>query len=156
MATSILEQVVQELHLGGCSGYLGRDKIVALVGERYSFASYRDQCCQVNYAEFVNSPRVVKRIQAFISHCRFHMLCGNWEDVTVIMAFIPGLPKTRRVETVICGRRLIMKDDFHFIPYSNIADAFHVVQLFFLEVLRLHGLPEMIVLDRDLKFMSYF
>lgn len=85
------------------------------------------------------------------------MLCGNGEDVIVIMDFVSGLLKTTwRVEPVICGRRSIMKDDFHFIPYSNIADGFPVVKLFFLEVVRSHGLPKMIVLHRDLKFMSYF
>ena len=34
-ATSIREHVVQELHSGGCSGHLGRDKAIALVDDRY-------------------------------------------------------------------------------------------------------------------------
>lgn len=44
----------------------------------------------------------------------------------------------------------------HFIPCSNALEASKVEQLFFQEVVRLHGLPKTIVSDRDTKFMSYF
>eukprot|EP00268_Persea_americana_P019401 TRINITY_DN19948_c0_g1_i3.p1 TRINITY_DN19948_c0_g1~~TRINITY_DN19948_c0_g1_i3.p1 ORF type:complete len:114 (-),score=16.65 TRINITY_DN19948_c0_g1_i3:82-423(-) len=43
----------------------------------------------------------------------------------------------------------------HFI-LSNISDAYKVAQLFFKEVVCLHGLPKTIVPDCDTKFMSSF
>ncbi|PKI47632.1 hypothetical protein CRG98_031983 [Punica granatum] len=44
----------------------------------------------------------------------------------------------------------------HFIPYHKSDDTSHVADLFFKELVRMHGIPMSIVSDQEPKFLSYF
>jgi hypothetical protein len=44
----------------------------------------------------------------------------------------------------------------HFIPVKSTYKAINIAEIFMKEIFRLHGIPKMVISDRDVKYTSTF
>jgi hypothetical protein len=76
-----------------------------------------------------------------------------WADI--VIDFIKALPKVQG-KTVILSIVNRFSKYCHFIPLAHPYTAESVTHAFFADIVRLHGVPQSIVSDRDLVFTSAF
>lgn len=147
---SLRQQVVQELHN---EGHFGRDKTLALVAADFYWPKLTS-----DVARFVDRCCVCQRSKGVLTNAGLYTPLpvpeGPWLDVS--MDFVLGLPRTQRASDSV----FVIVDRFykmaHFVACRKTMDAARIAQLYFREVVRLHGVPKSITSDRDQKFISQF
>ncbi|KAL5779238.1 hypothetical protein ACOSQ2_009975 [Xanthoceras sorbifolium] len=137
---SLREQIIRELHGNGLGGYFDRDKTMTMVADRYYWL-----ICTKMWKRFAQNTGLYLPLPTPEA---------PW--VHLSMDFMLGLSKIAKGFDSI----FVVVDRFskmvHFIACSKATDALHIADLFFKEVVKLHGLPKSIVSDRDVKFMGHF
>ena len=145
--------LVKESHGGGLMGHFGVAKTLVILQERFYWTHMKRDVERI-CGRCVTCRQAKSRVQPHGLYMPLPILSELWIDIS--MDFVLGLPMSK------CGRDsiFVVVDRFskmtHFIPCHKINDASHVHDFFFKETVRLHGMPMIIVLDKDAKFLSYF
>lgn len=153
-APNVLIPLLQSHHDSRIAGHLGFDKTYASMHPLFYW------------------PAMTKTIRKFIESCascqrnkpRNHMPYGplqvlpiptrRWEQVS--MDLITALPKTRDGHDAIVVFVDRLSKMAHFTATTTRVTAPGLAQLFFDTVFRQHGMPKIIVSDRDTRFTSLF
>jgi hypothetical protein len=147
------ENMLKEKYNGGLVGHFGHDKIFAKLNDSNFWPGMR-----TDVKKFVDSCRICQHMKGKRKNTWLYQPLPiperPWDAMS--MDFILGLPRTQR----ICDLIFLVVKKFskmaHFIPCYKTSDTTHIANLFFKEVVRLHGLPRSIMSDRDTKFIGNF
>ena len=122
-------------------GHFGPNKILEVLKENFYWPHMRkhvDRHCKSRIA----CMRAKSRVEPNGLYTPLPIPSKPWVDIS--MDFVLGLPRTKK------GR------DSIFVVVDKIDDGTYIANLFFKEVVRLHGLPRSIISDSDSKFLSHF
>ena len=145
--------LVEEAQKGGLIGHFGRDKTYHML-QTHFYWPHMLRDVEHMLKKCIECLKAKSRSQPHGLYTPLPTPSAPWEDIS--MDFIVGLPRTKKGRDSI----FVVVDRFskmaHFIPCHKTDDAYNVANLFFKEIVRLHGIPKTIVSDRDVKFLSFF
>jgi hypothetical protein len=138
------ENMLKEKHSGGLVGHFNHDKTFSKLNGSYFWPSMRK-----DVKKFVDRCRICQHTKGKRQNTGLYQPLPipkrPWDALS--MDFILGFPRTQRGFDSI----FVVVDKFskmtHLIPCQKTSDTTHIANLFFKEVVRLHGLPRSIVLD---------
>jgi hypothetical protein len=80
----------------------------------------------------------------------------EWKWETISLDFIIGLPKNQKQNDSIMVVNDKLSKSTHFIPMKFTFKDIKIAEIFMKEIFRLHGIPKIVISDRDVKFTSTF
>ena len=145
--------ILKEEHDSPIAGHRGEKATIAMVSKRFFWPGMKDEIahyvktcvkCQLNRASYQKQAGLLQPLP---------IPPGPWHSVS--MDFITSLPESRGFDAI-----LVMVDRFsklaHMVPTKGCATALETAKLFLNAWWKHHGLPRVIVSDRDPKFTSAF
>jgi hypothetical protein len=145
------DAILQALHSSGLGGHSGitatYNKIKALFAWNNMKKTVREyvsscQVCSQAKPEHTKTPRLLQPLP---------VPDQAWSIIS--LDFIEGLPKSQSYDTILVVIDKLTKYG-HFIPLKHPYTALSVAQLFLNHVYRYHGMPNIIISDRDRIFTS--
>ena len=135
------------IHPGGTKMYRDLKEKFWWYGMKREIAEYVAKCltCQQVKAEHQRPSGLLQPLEV-----------PEWKWDRITMDFIQGLPRTRRGNDSIWVIIDRLTKSAHFLPVKTTATLEELARSYDKEVVRLHGVPQSIVSDRDPRFTSRF
>ncbi|XP_042466500.1 uncharacterized protein LOC122049106, partial [Zingiber officinale] len=147
------ELFTREAHGGGLMSHFGITKTLGVLQDHFFWPHMKrdvERICE----KCITCKQAKSKLKPHGLYTPLPIPSEPWTDIS--MDFVLGLPRTKRGRDSIFAVVDRFSKMAHFIPCHKTDDASHIAELFFKDVIRLHGMPRTIVSDRDAKFLNYF
>lgn len=132
-------------------GHFGRDKTISIVKDHFLWLHLKKDI-EKFFSKCITCLRAKFRSHPYGLYTPLPIPNVPCEDIS--MDFVLGLPKLEQKDSIYMVVNRFSKMA-HFIPCAKTNDASQVADLFFKNVVKLHGLPRIIVSHQDIKFLSH-
>jgi len=146
--------ILDEFHTSHYTGHPGYQKMVTALRKDYFWPRMKKQV--IEYLARCLECQQIKAEHQHPAGLLQPLPIPEWKWETISMDFITGLPQTRKNHDSIMVVVDKLSKEAHFIPVHSTYKAVQIAHLFMQNVFRLHGLPKVIISDRDVKFTSTF
>ncbi|RVW58988.1 Transposon Ty3-I Gag-Pol polyprotein [Vitis vinifera] len=124
---SLKEKIIQDMHDGGLGGHFGQDKTYAMIEQKFFWPKMRD------VYKFVKRCLICQESKGKVQNTR-----SKWGMDSIFVV----VDRFSKMAHFSCSKKTV--------------DASNITNLYFREVVPLHGVPKSITSDRDSKFLSHF
>lgn len=148
------KEIIDEYHKQPYSGHPGYQKLFTTLkkklfwpGMKKDVASYLARCmeCQLVKVEHKHPAGLLNPLPI-----------AEWKWDNVSMEFLTALPRTKDQHDSVMVVVDILTKVAHFIHVQSTFGTTQVENVFMKEIVRLHGVPKMIIYNRDAKFTTTF
>ncbi|PKA63075.1 hypothetical protein AXF42_Ash007871 [Apostasia shenzhenica] len=135
------------VHPGGNKMYQGLKQMVWWPGLKKDVAEFVSKCltCQQVKGEHQRPSGMLQPLS---------IPMWKWEEIA--MDFVIGLPRSQQGRDAIWVVVDRLTKSAHFLPIKTTDTAERLAKLYVEQIIRLHGIPKVIISDRDSKFTSHF
>jgi hypothetical protein len=153
-STELKLTVLDEVHKKPYSGHPGYQKTIPALRKLFYWPNMkgeieeylaRCQGCQQVKAEHQHPAGLLQPLPV-----------PEWKWETISLDFIIGFPKNQKQNDSIMVVINKLSKSAHFIPVKSTFKAINIAEIFMKEIFILHGIPKMVISDRDVKFTSAF
>jgi hypothetical protein len=146
--------ILDEVHKKPYSGHPGYRKTITTLRKLFFWPSMKGET-----AEYLARCQYFQQVKAEHQHPASLLQplpIPEWKWEIISLDFITGLPKTQKQNDSIIVLIDKLSNPAHFIPIKSTFKAIKIVEIFMKEIFRLHGIPKMVISNRDIKFTSAF
>lgn len=151
--SAFIQSILQQYHNSPTGGHSGEHRTYGCIAKEWFWKGMKKQIveyvkkCEIFQRQTASSLSPAGLLQPLPIPSQ---VCEQ-----ISMDFVEGLPKSGGKDTILVVVDRLTKYA-HFIPLKHPFTATIVAEAFIREVVRLHGFPASIILDRDKVFMSHF
>ena len=148
------KEILYEYHKQPYSGHLGYQKMLTALKKKLFWPGMKKHVA--DYLARYMECQLVKVEHQHPAGPLNPMLISEWKWDTISIDFITRLPRRKYQHDSVMVVVHTLTKAAHFIPVKSTFGTAQVENLFLKEILRLHGVPKMIISDRDAKFTASF